>query len=227
MNFRFSEDFLKVLELGRDEALRTGWRNIGIDHLVLGILRHGDNSAARALNALGIAPDEFKARIDGAVFSCDEIPYAELNSILPGPDALRLISLASVESVRTGGETTPLHLLLALDQAGRCFSRDFLSSLGIRREEILRAAGTVPLSEPPSSAGAGKTGRTVSASIDYSGKAVPGNCTEKATDSPVADCRKPEGDMAAEAQFPDTEELSRALGSWLISKSSAPDGAFS
>lgn len=198
MNFRFSEVFLKVLELGRDEALRTGWRNIGIDHLVLGILRHGDNSAAHALKALGIAPDEFKARIDGAVFSCDEIPYAELNSILPGPDALRLISLASVESVRTGGETTPLHLLLALDQAGRSFSRDFLSSLGIGREEILRAAGTVP-----------------------------GNCTEKATDSPVADCRKPEGDMAAEAQFPDTEELSRALGSWLISKSSAPDGTFS
>jgi hypothetical protein len=49
-----SEQACRVLELARDEAERFGHRYLGPEHLVLGVLRHGDSGASRALRSFGV-----------------------------------------------------------------------------------------------------------------------------------------------------------------------------
>ena len=81
MDFRFSDDFIEVFEISRDEALRTGWHNICPDHIILGILRHRANVACDALEALGISADAFKTALDEALFVDEQIPWEERDSI--------------------------------------------------------------------------------------------------------------------------------------------------
>lgn len=51
---RFTEQAHRVMELARQEADRLGHRYLGPEHLVLGMLRHGGNGAARVLHAQGV-----------------------------------------------------------------------------------------------------------------------------------------------------------------------------
>jgi hypothetical protein len=49
-----SEQTCRVLDLARAEAELFGHRYLGPEHLVLGVLRHGDSGARRALRAFGL-----------------------------------------------------------------------------------------------------------------------------------------------------------------------------
>jgi len=59
---RFSPAAKKALELALREALRIGDREIGTDHLVLGLLRTSDGAAAAVLDRLGV--DAAAVRLD-------------------------------------------------------------------------------------------------------------------------------------------------------------------
>ena len=54
MQIRISEELNTILLYARDEAMRTGSYAIGADHLMLGILRHGENAACLLLQELGV-----------------------------------------------------------------------------------------------------------------------------------------------------------------------------
>jgi ATP-dependent Clp protease ATP-binding subunit ClpA len=53
----------KALELALREALALGDRNIGSDHILLGMTRDPDTGAARALAACGTTPDALRAAV--------------------------------------------------------------------------------------------------------------------------------------------------------------------
>ena len=48
----------KVIELAIDEARKLGHGRVGTEHLLLGLLREGDGTAARVLTSLGANLDE-------------------------------------------------------------------------------------------------------------------------------------------------------------------------
>jgi hypothetical protein len=55
-----------VLEQSLREAIARGEAQIGVDHLLLALLREDAGGAARTLNALGIDPDAVRERLPGA-----------------------------------------------------------------------------------------------------------------------------------------------------------------
>ena len=138
----FSEDFLKVLESGRDEAMRTGWRNISPDHIMLSMLRHRDNSACRALELLGVDEGSFKKSIEEAIFVPAQIPWDERGSILPGENSQTLLSHAALEAGRCGERRIScLHFLLATLRIPGSFSHDYLMRKDISLRSTIEAAG--------------------------------------------------------------------------------------
>lgn len=141
MELSFSEVFLKVLEFSRDEAVRTGWHNIGVEHIMLGILRQADNEACRALEAAGVRPGDVKGRIDDAVFVGDEqVPWAERERILLCDSACSMMQRAALEMKRChDSELTPLHFLLAVCRSGGNRCSDILSDMGVSLEKLLDA----------------------------------------------------------------------------------------
>ena len=142
MDFRFSEDFIKVLEYSRDEALRTGWHNICPDHIMLGILRHADNGACRALQALGVDTAVLKGEIDGAVFVSEQVPWEAREIVNLSRSASSLLKASVMESSKCRSNyVEPLHFLLALTHVWGSFCHDWMEEHGIVPDAILGASG--------------------------------------------------------------------------------------
>ena len=53
----------RVLEMALEEAQTLGYRLIGTEHLLLGLVREGDGAAARALGELGVSSAEIRVRM--------------------------------------------------------------------------------------------------------------------------------------------------------------------
>ena len=54
MEAKFSPRVKDVITYSREEALRLGHNYIGVEHLLLGIIREGDGTAIRILEGLNI-----------------------------------------------------------------------------------------------------------------------------------------------------------------------------
>jgi hypothetical protein len=59
----FGRDVKKTLELSLREALRLGHNYIGTEHLLLGMLRNGDDDAVEVLTRLGVTHDGIEAAV--------------------------------------------------------------------------------------------------------------------------------------------------------------------
>lgn len=62
----FTRRAKKVLELSLREALRLHHREIGAEHIALGLLRDGDGTACRILAEHGVPVDEVRAQLDSS-----------------------------------------------------------------------------------------------------------------------------------------------------------------
>ena len=60
MDGNYSERMRTVLEYVNEEALRLGDETIGVEHLILGIIREGGGTAVRTLNVLGLEMSDLK-----------------------------------------------------------------------------------------------------------------------------------------------------------------------
>ena len=83
MEAKFSQRVKDVLIFSREEAVRLGNDYIGLEHLLLGIIREGEGLAIKILNTLEVDLNEVRRKIESAVASNKEKPV--------NPDNLPLI----------------------------------------------------------------------------------------------------------------------------------------
>ncbi|NTV83709.1 MAG: ATP-dependent Clp protease ATP-binding subunit, partial [Bacteroidales bacterium] len=72
MEAKFSQRVKDVLGYSREEALRLGNNYIGLEHLLLGILREGEGLAVQLMKYFGIDLNEVRKMIEKAVASPEE-----------------------------------------------------------------------------------------------------------------------------------------------------------
>ena len=138
MQMRISDELNTIVGYSREEAMRTGSFSIGIDHLYLGIVRHGDNGACRTLRALCIDLDEFKGYIDFHIFKSESISYSELEHIVFSRLSQNVLNIAILEATRLQSEEcTSAHLLLALIRSNGSSAQTYLTENGITYESVL------------------------------------------------------------------------------------------
>lgn len=114
MKLKFSSITLRILGYSRDEALRTGHLGIRVDHLMLGILRDGDNEAVEILRECGAEPKALKAFLDECLFREEALAFAELDNILLTAGGRSMLGIAGFEALKRGSEEIkPEHMLLA------------------------------------------------------------------------------------------------------------------
>ena len=137
MTIKFSNEMLSILGYARDEAMRTGSYGVGADHIVLGLLRHRDNNACRALAACGVGLDTLKAAIDRAVFLERAVPWEDRFLVRPTRSAAALLSVAAYEMLKYGpDEILSSHFLLALVRSGQGAAADLLRKEGLDYEHV-------------------------------------------------------------------------------------------
>ena len=138
MEIRISGELNDIIRYAKDEAMRTGSYGIGPDHLFLGVLRHGDNTAFRTVTGLGIDADNFKRFIDSHIFTNEPIPYAESDKISFTRYAQNVLSITVLEASKQGvTEANSLHLLLALCRTTENYGQAYLRQHGVDYGRLL------------------------------------------------------------------------------------------
>jgi len=113
MDSQFSPRIKDVLSYSREEAIRLGNEQIGLEHIFLGILRDGEGIAIDILTGLGINLSEVKIAVENELRTDKEIdPQASIQLLKSAEKALKLVYLEAralnSQTVSTG------HLLLAI-----------------------------------------------------------------------------------------------------------------
>ena len=67
MDAKFSPRVREVISLSREEALRLGHNYIGVEHLLLGIIKEGDGTAVRILEGLNCDLQKLRKLVEGSV----------------------------------------------------------------------------------------------------------------------------------------------------------------
>ena len=115
MEIKISDELNMIIRYAREEAMRTGSYGISPDHLFLGIIRHEDNDAFKALKGLGIDTGDFKSFIDSHIFVNDPVPFSEADKISFTRYTQNVLSITVMEASKmVSPQATSIHLLLAL-----------------------------------------------------------------------------------------------------------------
>ena len=139
MEITISDQLHSVINYSREEAMRTGSYGIAPDHLMLGLLRHKENSAADTLRGLGIDTEELKQFIDSHIFTNEHIPYSEIDSITFSRGVQNVLSFTILEATKLRNRQAGVeHLPLALCRAGDSFGVTYLRDLGVDYGMIFR-----------------------------------------------------------------------------------------
>ncbi len=67
MDAKFSQRVKEVISFSREEALRLGHDHIGIEHLLLGLIREGEGLAIKVLKSLEVNVNDLRKRIEEAI----------------------------------------------------------------------------------------------------------------------------------------------------------------
>ena len=79
MDANFSSKVKDVISYSKEEALRLGHDYIGVEHLLLGIIREGNGLAVKILESLGVNPKDLRAQIELSTKTGSGIPSQLLN----------------------------------------------------------------------------------------------------------------------------------------------------
>jgi ATP-dependent Clp protease ATP-binding subunit ClpC len=114
MEAKFSQRVKDVLIFSREEAQRLGNDYIGLEHLLLGIIREGEGLAVKILRSLGVDLAEVRKRIELAVASHKEKPAGSENLPLI-KQAERALKITYLEAKIYNSDLIGTeHLLLAI-----------------------------------------------------------------------------------------------------------------
>jgi len=126
-----------ILTYAADEAMRTGNLEISVDHLLLGILRHGKNNACRTLSGLGVNLDELKEYLDSHLFRHSSIDFTKRDEVKPSRDVENILAVASYEaSAKAKRSVDESHLLLAISNCPNSKGAAFFKELGFTRSDF-------------------------------------------------------------------------------------------
>ena len=115
MNINLSAELKEILSYSKEEAMRMGSYSINRDHIILGIIRHQDNSAFEALVELGLDYKKVKKEIEDQIKSEEIIPFEKEEKVVYSKAADSVIRVMHLEAQSLKeNPPTSLHLLLAI-----------------------------------------------------------------------------------------------------------------
>src|SRR5450631_1396537 len=98
MDNNFSAQVKEIISYSREEALRLGNDFIGTEHLVLGLIRDGENAAIKILKSLNVDLYELRKEIELAVKDKTGKNIANINSLPLTKQAEKVIRITVLEA---------------------------------------------------------------------------------------------------------------------------------
>jgi ATP-dependent Clp protease ATP-binding subunit ClpA len=132
---RFNDRAKRVLALAQDEAIRFNHNYIGVEHLLLGLVREGEGVAARVLNSLGVDLSKTRTSVEFIIGRGDSTTSP--SEITLSPRTKKVIELAIDEARKLGhSHVGTEHLLLGIVREGESIGAGVLKSVGVELEQV-------------------------------------------------------------------------------------------
>lgn len=184
MEAKFSQRVKDVLTYSREESLRLGNDYIGVEHLLLGIIREGEGMAIQILNLLNVDTNEVRRTIESAIGTSVKRDKSAENLPLV-KQAERALKLTYLEAKMFSSELIGTeHLLLAILKDEDNLATNTLSKYGIDYDSVRDELKSIITNEEQSSYDTPHSELPGSSSEDEGdeGKGFPGG-TRKPSDS--------------------------------------------
>jgi len=115
MDNNFSAQVKEIISYSREEALRLGNDFIGTEHLLLGLIREGDNTAVKILKQLNVDLFELRKEVEMAVKDKTGKNIAQINSLPLTKQAEKVIRVTVLEAkALKSPQVETEHLMLSI-----------------------------------------------------------------------------------------------------------------
>ncbi len=139
MNNDFSQRMTELLSLSKEEACRLRSKNIDPEHLLLGIIRKGKNTATDILRALDIDINEIKESIERrcATPGFSELPYSE--NVEMSLKTARILRFSTLEARTFKDFADAEHVLLGILKESNNLAADILEANDVTYQKVFEA----------------------------------------------------------------------------------------
>src|SRR5437868_9939420 len=149
MDNNFSAQVKEIISFSREEALRLGNDFIGTEHLLLGLIREGENTAIRILKTLNVDLYELRKEIEMAGKDKTGKNIANINSLPLTKQAEKVIRITVLEAkAQKSALVESEHLMLSILKNKENIATQILNQFDVDYDEFKNELGFVT-STPP------------------------------------------------------------------------------
>ncbi|HPH86107.1 MAG TPA: ATP-dependent Clp protease ATP-binding subunit [Ferruginibacter sp.] len=149
MDNNFSTQVKEIISYSREEALRLGNDFIGTEHLVLGLIRDGENTAIKILKSLNVDLYELRKEIEMAVKDKTGKNIANINSLPLTKQAEKVIRITVLEAkALKSTQVESEHLMLSILKNKENIATQILNQFDVDYDVFKNELGFVT-SNPP------------------------------------------------------------------------------
>jgi len=149
MDNNFSTQVKEIISFSREEALRLSNDFIGTEHLLLGLIREGDNAAIKLLKGFNVDIFELKKEIELAIKDKTGKNIANINSLPLTRQAEKVIRVTVLEakSLKSNLVETE-HLMLSILKNKENIATQILNQFDVDYDVFRQELGTVRSNDP-------------------------------------------------------------------------------
>lgn len=150
MDNNFSAQVKEIISFSREEALRLGNDFIGTEHLLLGLIRDGDNTAIKVLKQLNVDLYELRKEVELAVKDKTGKNIANINSLPLTKQAEKVIRVTVLEAKALKSPLVETeHLMLSILKNKENIATQILNQFDIDYDLFRNELGMVGSANPP------------------------------------------------------------------------------
>src|SRR5579871_2264117 len=149
MDHNFSAQVKEIISFSREEALRLGNDFIGTEHLLLGLIREGDNTAVRILKSFNVDLYELRKEVEIAVKDKTGKNIANINSLPLTKQAEKVIRVTVLEAKALKSQLVESeHLMLSILKNKENIATQILNQFDVDYDIFKNELGFVSSNQP-------------------------------------------------------------------------------
>jgi ATP-dependent Clp protease ATP-binding subunit ClpC len=149
MDNNFSTQVKEIISFSREEALRLGNDFIGTEHLLLGLIREGENTAIKILKGFNVDLYELRKEIELAVKDKTGKNIANINSLPLTKQAEKVIRVTVLEAKALKSPTVETeHLMLSILKNKENIATQILNQFDVDYDLFRNETGNSKGAEP-------------------------------------------------------------------------------
>jgi ATP-dependent Clp protease ATP-binding subunit ClpC len=149
MDNNFSSQVKEIIAYSREEALRLGNDFIGTEHLLLGLIREGDNTAIKVLKHMNVNLSELRKEVELAVKDKSGKNFGNINNLPLTKQAEKVIRVTVLEAKSHKSQTVETeHLLLSILKNKENVATQILNQFDVDYDLFRTDLGMVGTSNP-------------------------------------------------------------------------------